>query len=145
MKRSTPILTLILSGLLLSIPAEAQDLASPPTPDETAAIELARLSGTVDALRSQIDAERAMNAQVLETVNTVITVYTGAVAVIVFILGLLGYTNLRTHLRREMERKVDAQLAELVTTRMETFIGSKTAEWDAKFDKLYRSAQRLGN
>lgn len=136
--------TLLVATMLAWGPAKAQDSGPQVTVvDSVTALEVARLAGTVDGLVSQIETERALNAKVLDTINSILTVYTAAAALIVFVLGLFGYGNLRSHLQREIERKVEERLEGMVNDRLDAVVERKEQEWDDRFERLFRRVERL--
>ena len=103
-------------------------------------IELARLGGQVAALSGQLESERAMNHAVLSNVETMLTIYTGAGAVIVVLLGMVGYANLRSYMVSQVKAQVGNTLNSLADERLDRIV----LRWDDKFEKLFRRFDRLG-
>ena len=108
-----------------------------------ARIDIARLDGQVEGLTLQLETERALSAKVLATIQTVLTVYTAGAALVAFLLAFFGYSNLREHMERSVNRRVQATLAVAVDKRVDPALRRKELEWDKRFETLLQRVERL--
>ncbi len=81
-----------------------------------------------------------MNHAVLSNVETMLTIYTGAGAVIAVLLGMFGYANLRSYMVSQVKAQVGNTLKSLADERLDRIV----LRWDDKFEKLFRRFDRLG-
>ena len=90
-------LFLVLFWALPSLTLAAQQQDPPLPPDNTVSpLEFARLAAQVETLSAQLSAQYALTEQTLNAITTIITVYTTAFGVLVFVLGFFGYRNMRS-------------------------------------------------
>ena len=126
---------------LFSLAQEVSPPSATRTTDlQSLEIEVARLGSQVAALSGQLESERAMNHAVLQHVETMLTIYTGAGAAIVGLFGIFGYANLRNYIVRQVKSQVGNTLKNLADERLDRVI----LRWDDKFEKLFRRLDRLG-
>lgn len=111
--------------------------------EPVSAVDFARTTAHVESLSNQLAAQRELTQQILTTVDSVLTFHTAALAVLIAVLGLLGWINLRSHVTTYVEAKVDEQWADTTDHKVDTFLSEKEREWDERFEKLLRRVRRL--
>ncbi|WP_420634816.1 hypothetical protein [Candidatus Palauibacter sp.] len=142
MFRTITFLIACLASVPCLLAAQTEESARPPD-QAVSPVEFARLAGKVEALSQQLVTQHEMASQVLDTVNTIFTVYAVAFTLLVGLLGWIGYTNLRAYLTETVNRKVDAQLENAMTTKVDRFLAQKEGEWDRRFWEMLQRVERV--
>ena len=127
-------------------PLPSASVVSPLPSDSTVSpLEFARVAGQVEILSAQLTAQYEHTGQTLDTINTIITVYTALSTFLVLVLGIFGYRNLRSDLQRSLESKIDEQLRDSVSERVDEFLAEKEHYWDERLAGLLRRVTRLSD
>ena len=141
---------MLLFWALPSLLLAAQQRDVPLAPDSTVSpaetvspLEFARIAGQIELLSAQLNAQYELTGQTLDTINTIITVSAAAISILIFVLGIFGYRNLRSELQSTLEAKIDEQLPEYVSDKVDDFLADKERTWDDRFTDLFRRVTRL--
>jgi hypothetical protein len=132
-------ITAILTGAKPSQPA--------PRPEELALrsleLKVARLEGTTEGLKGQLETERAIADHTLSSVQTVILWGTLLIAILGSLAAVLGYRDLR----KRVDERIDEELSKLLEGKLAAYVDpelkEKLREWDARLNSLLRRAERL--
>ena len=137
---------LVLFWALPSLLLAAQQQDPPLRPDNTVSpVEFARVAGQVETFSAQLTAQYALTEQTLNTINTIITVYSAVIGFLILVLGYFGYRNLRSDLQRALQSKLDEQLRDSVSDKVDEFLADMERTWDARFTELLHRVTHLSD